>query len=183
VWYNKASRPPKCIRKPNKFGRNAKTCWRTFANPFWRSVQTFLVLWHTEAGGTPAFQSFAAFRRRLRISKIFPLLWGRGQASPLQRQRFLVLGDRNSDACWRSSCRLAPTQPPGSRLPTLRLPIRFGVQFKLVWYYYTQRRAGRPRSSPSPPFGGVCEYQNVSRTYIDQRERVLCCNVFFRLYI
>jgi hypothetical protein len=32
-------------------------CWRTFANMSWRSVQTFLVLLHTEAGGTPAFQS------------------------------------------------------------------------------------------------------------------------------
>ncbi|MDR1922782.1 MAG: hypothetical protein LBQ66_00290 [Planctomycetaceae bacterium] len=30
------------------------------------------------------------------------------------------------------------------------LPNRFGVQFKLVWFYYAQRRAGRPRSSPSP---------------------------------
>ncbi|MDR1924365.1 MAG: hypothetical protein LBQ66_08320 [Planctomycetaceae bacterium] len=27
---------------------------------------------------------------------------------------------------------------------------RFGVQFKLVWFYYAQRRAGRPRSSPQP---------------------------------
>jgi hypothetical protein len=31
-----------------------------------------------------------------------------------------------ADVFWRSSCRLAPTQPPGGRLPTLRLPIRFG---------------------------------------------------------
>jgi hypothetical protein len=54
---------------------------------------------------------------------------------------------------FRSSCRLAPTlftKKPGSRLPTLRLPIRFGVQFKLFWCYYAQRRAGHPRSSPSP---------------------------------
>jgi hypothetical protein len=28
------------------------------------------------------------------------------------------------------------------------LPNRFGVQFKLVRFYYAQRRAGRPRSSP-----------------------------------
>ncbi|MDR1925174.1 MAG: hypothetical protein LBQ66_12455 [Planctomycetaceae bacterium] len=62
----------------------------------------------------------------------------------------MVWGDRNSGACWRSSCRLAPTQPPGSRLPTLHLPNRFGVQFKLVRFYYAQRRAGRPRSSPFP---------------------------------
>ncbi|MDR1925333.1 MAG: hypothetical protein LBQ66_13265 [Planctomycetaceae bacterium] len=30
------------------------------------------------------------------------------------------------------------------------MPNRFGVQFQLVRFYYTQRRAGRPRSSPSP---------------------------------
>ncbi|MDR1926038.1 MAG: hypothetical protein LBQ66_16845 [Planctomycetaceae bacterium] len=30
------------------------------------------------------------------------------------------------------------------------LPTHFGVQFKLVRFYYTQRRAGRPRSSPLP---------------------------------
>ncbi|MDR1924583.1 MAG: hypothetical protein LBQ66_09415, partial [Planctomycetaceae bacterium] len=30
-----------------------------------------------------------------------------------------------------------------------RLPTRFGVQFQLVWFYYAQRRAGCPRSSPS----------------------------------
>jgi hypothetical protein len=59
----RASRPPKCIRQPNKFGRNAKTCWRTFANTFWRSVQTCSVLLRTEAGGTPAFQSLAASRQ------------------------------------------------------------------------------------------------------------------------
>ncbi|MDR1924913.1 MAG: hypothetical protein LBQ66_11120 [Planctomycetaceae bacterium] len=82
--------------------------------------------------------------------KAFHASSGRGQASPLQRQRFLVLGDRNSDAFWRSSCRLVPTQPPGGRLPTLRSPTRFGVQFKLVRFYYAQRRAGRPRSSPFP---------------------------------
>ncbi|MDR1923493.1 MAG: hypothetical protein LBQ66_03880 [Planctomycetaceae bacterium] len=28
------------------------------------------------------------------------------------------------------------------------MPTRFGVQFQLFWFYYTQRRAGRPRSSP-----------------------------------
>jgi hypothetical protein len=38
-----------------------------------------------------------------------PAHLGRGQASPLQRQRFLVLGDRISGAFWRSRCRLAPT--------------------------------------------------------------------------
>ncbi|MDR1923959.1 MAG: hypothetical protein LBQ66_06260 [Planctomycetaceae bacterium] len=45
---------------------------------------------------------------------------------------------------------LLATQPPGGRLPTLRLPTRLGVQFKLVRFYYAQRRAGCPRSSPSP---------------------------------
>jgi hypothetical protein len=34
----------------------------TFADAFWRSVLTFLVLLRTEAGGTPAFQSVAASR-------------------------------------------------------------------------------------------------------------------------
>ncbi|MDR1923300.1 MAG: hypothetical protein LBQ66_02905 [Planctomycetaceae bacterium] len=42
------------------------------------------------------------------------------------------------------------TLPSGSRLPTLRCRHFFGVPFKLFWFYYTQRRAGRPRSSPSP---------------------------------
>jgi hypothetical protein len=64
-------------------------------------------------------------------------------------------------ACWRSSCRLAPTQPPGGRLPTLRLPTLrlptcLGVQFKLFWFYYTQRRAGHPRSSPRRFAAVVC---------------------------
>ncbi|MDR1925078.1 MAG: hypothetical protein LBQ66_11965, partial [Planctomycetaceae bacterium] len=39
-------------------------------------------------------------------------------------------------------------QPPSGRLPTLCSPNRLGVQFKLVRFYYAQRRAGRPRSSP-----------------------------------
>ncbi|MDR1925724.1 MAG: hypothetical protein LBQ66_15255 [Planctomycetaceae bacterium] len=34
------------------------------------------------------------------------------------------------------------------------MPTRFGVQFQLVRFYYTQRRAGCPRSSPSPLRGG-----------------------------
>jgi hypothetical protein len=43
------------------------TAWQsvahlTFAKPFWRSVQTCSVLLRTEAGGTPAFQSFSATR-------------------------------------------------------------------------------------------------------------------------
>ncbi|MDR1924988.1 MAG: hypothetical protein LBQ66_11510 [Planctomycetaceae bacterium] len=46
-------------------------------------------------------------------------------------------------------------RPHGSRLSTLRSPTRFGVQFQLVWFYYAQRRAGCPRSSPSP-LRGYC---------------------------
>jgi hypothetical protein len=38
------------------------------------------------------------------------------------------------------------------------LPNRFGVQFKLVWFYYAQRRAGRPRSSPFPLRGELMWY-------------------------
>ncbi|MDR1925173.1 MAG: hypothetical protein LBQ66_12450 [Planctomycetaceae bacterium] len=45
---------------------------------------------------------------------------------------------------------------PGGRLPTLHLPTRLDVPFKLFWCYYTQRRAGRPRSSPSP-LRGYCQ--------------------------
>jgi hypothetical protein len=47
-----------------------------------------------------------------------PPLWGRGQDSPLQRQHFLVLGDRNSGACGdpvvglRRRNRLAVGYPP-----------------------------------------------------------------------
>jgi hypothetical protein len=54
------------------------------------------------------------------------------------------------------------TQPPGSRLPTLRLPTRFGVQFKLVRFYYAQRRAGRPRSSPRR-FAAIVGYRRRNR--------------------
>jgi hypothetical protein len=42
------------------------------------------------------------------------------------------------------------------RLPTLRLSARLGVQFKLVRCYYAQRRAGHPRSNPSPLRGNFC---------------------------
>ncbi|MDR1924990.1 MAG: hypothetical protein LBQ66_11520 [Planctomycetaceae bacterium] len=34
-------------------------------------------------------------------------------------------------------------------------PTRFGVPSKLVWFPNAQRRAGRPRSSPSPLRGGL----------------------------
>ncbi|MDR1924263.1 MAG: hypothetical protein LBQ66_07810, partial [Planctomycetaceae bacterium] len=43
-------------------------------------------------------------------------------------------------------------------MPTLRSPNRFGVQFKLFWFYYTQRRAGFPRSSPPPLRGELMWY-------------------------
>jgi hypothetical protein len=48
-------------------------CWRTFADTFWRSVQTCSVLLHTEAGGTPAFQSVAA-SRQLSATPMFGVL-------------------------------------------------------------------------------------------------------------
>jgi hypothetical protein len=35
------------------------------------------------------------------------------------------------------------------------LPTCFGIQFKLVWFYYAKRRAGCPRSSPSPLRGKI----------------------------
>ncbi|MDR1922841.1 MAG: hypothetical protein LBQ66_00585 [Planctomycetaceae bacterium] len=38
------------------------------------------------------------------------------------------------------------------------MPTRFGVQFHLVRFYYAQRRAGRPRSSPSPLRGKIVWY-------------------------
>ncbi|MDR1923333.1 MAG: hypothetical protein LBQ66_03070 [Planctomycetaceae bacterium] len=51
---------------------------------------------------------------------------GRDARVPVRR-RFAAIGGCAdvvrfgfADAFWRSSCRLAPTQPPGSRLPTLR---------------------------------------------------------------
>ncbi|MDR1922853.1 MAG: hypothetical protein LBQ66_00645 [Planctomycetaceae bacterium] len=38
------------------------------------------------------------------------------------------------------------------------MPTRFGVQFQLVRFYYAQRRAGCPRSSPSPLRGEFMWY-------------------------
>ncbi|MDR1924973.1 MAG: hypothetical protein LBQ66_11435 [Planctomycetaceae bacterium] len=40
------------------------------------------------------------------------------------------------------------TQPPSSRLPTLRSPTRLGVPSKLIRFPNALRRAGCPRSSP-----------------------------------
>ncbi|MDR1925850.1 MAG: hypothetical protein LBQ66_15900 [Planctomycetaceae bacterium] len=38
------------------------------------------------------------------------------------------------------------------------MPTCFGVQFKLVRFYYAQRRAGHPRSSPPPLRGELMWY-------------------------
>ncbi|MDR1925785.1 MAG: hypothetical protein LBQ66_15570 [Planctomycetaceae bacterium] len=54
------------------------------------------------------------------------------------------------------------TLMPSGRLATLRSPNRFGVPFKLVRCYNTQRRAGRPRSSPSP-LRGYCRLRRRNR--------------------
>jgi hypothetical protein len=51
---------------------------------------------------------------------------------------------------------------PGGRLSTLRLPTRLGVPFKLFWFYYTQRRAGCPRSSPRR-FAAIVGYADNCR--------------------
>ncbi|MDR1925233.1 MAG: hypothetical protein LBQ66_12760 [Planctomycetaceae bacterium] len=40
------------------------------------------------------------------------------------------------------------------------MPTRFGVQFKLVRFYYTQRRAGCPRSSPRR-FAEIVGYADI----------------------
>ncbi|MDR1922935.1 MAG: hypothetical protein LBQ66_01070 [Planctomycetaceae bacterium] len=40
------------------------------------------------------------------------------------------------------------------------MPNRFGIQFKLVWFYYAQRRAGRPRSSPRR-FAAIVGYADI----------------------
>ncbi|MDR1924313.1 MAG: hypothetical protein LBQ66_08060 [Planctomycetaceae bacterium] len=53
----------------------------------------------------------------------------------------MVLPVRFGDPVVGLRRRYSPRKP-GSRLPTLHLPTRFGVQFKLVWFYCAQRRAG-----------------------------------------
>ncbi|MDR1923624.1 MAG: hypothetical protein LBQ66_04545 [Planctomycetaceae bacterium] len=73
----------------------------------------------------------------------------------LPRWCVLVLSVRVGDPVVCLRRRYSPKKP-GGRLPTLHLPTRFGVQFKLVRCYYAQRRAGRPRSSPSP-LRGNCQ--------------------------
>ncbi|MDR1925550.1 MAG: hypothetical protein LBQ66_14350 [Planctomycetaceae bacterium] len=66
----------------------------------------------THRGGRDARVPVRAASRQWSATPMGDTVWnintfsapsGRGQASPLQRQRFLVLGDRNSGACWRSS--------------------------------------------------------------------------------
>jgi hypothetical protein len=118
VWYNEVSRPPKCIRKSNKFGRNAKTCWRTFANPFWRSVPTCSVLLRTEAGGTPAFQSVAASRQLLVAPTLGDLVNRCVLAIPLSASDNDSLATLFTKKAWQSVAHL--TLPSGGRLPTLR---------------------------------------------------------------
>ncbi|MDR1924848.1 MAG: hypothetical protein LBQ66_10785 [Planctomycetaceae bacterium] len=41
------------------------------------------------------------------------------------------------------------------------MPTRFGVQFQLVRFYYAQRRAGRPRSSPRRFAANLCGITRV----------------------
>ncbi|MDR1925138.1 MAG: hypothetical protein LBQ66_12270, partial [Planctomycetaceae bacterium] len=43
----------------------------------------------------------------------------------------------------------------GNQMSLEGTPRRFGVQFKLVWFYYTQRRAGTP-AFQSAPLRGNC---------------------------
>ncbi|MDR1922883.1 MAG: hypothetical protein LBQ66_00800, partial [Planctomycetaceae bacterium] len=46
------------------------------------------------------------------------------------------------------------------------MPTRLGIQFKLVRFYYAQRRASRPRSCPLPLRGNCVELlQNGKRGY------------------
>ncbi|MDR1922737.1 MAG: hypothetical protein LBQ66_00065 [Planctomycetaceae bacterium] len=51
------------------------------------------------------------------------------------------------------------------------MPNRFGVQFKLVWFYYAQRRAGCPRSSPSPLRGKLMWYNKGQAPVANVRVR------------
>jgi hypothetical protein len=122
---------------------------------FWRSVQTFLVLLHTEAGGTPAFQSVAASRQASAVADIGGLVYRcvfRPAVFGLLRSPKTLFTKKAQ----RSVTHLALLS--GGRLPTLRYRHFFGVPFKLFWFYYTQRRAGRPRSSPSPLCGELMRY-------------------------
>jgi hypothetical protein len=81
----------------------------TFANTCWRSVQTFLVLLHTEAGGTPAFQSFAASRQMLSAVptlgvSVLPVRFG-DPVVGLRRRNRLAVGypPYVAKTCWCSA--------------------------------------------------------------------------------
>jgi hypothetical protein len=78
----------------------------------------------------------------------------------LPRWGVLVLPMRFGNPVVGLRRRYSPRKP-GGRLPTLRLPNRFGVQFKLVRFYDAQRRAGRPRSSPRR-FAAIVGYADGS---------------------
>ncbi|MDR1925933.1 MAG: hypothetical protein LBQ66_16315 [Planctomycetaceae bacterium] len=95
-----------------------------------------MVQLHTEAGGTPAFQSISASRKFFSLPRSGEGL-ERGRPA-----RLCALGNRTS---------LEGTP----RRVGEHLPKRLGVQFQLFWFNYTQRRAGRPRSSPFPLRGGL----------------------------
>ncbi|MDR1924002.1 MAG: hypothetical protein LBQ66_06480 [Planctomycetaceae bacterium] len=56
------------------------------------------------------------------------------------------------------------------------MPKRFGVQFKLVWFYYAQRRAGRPRSSPFPLRGELMWYNEAG---CPRSSPFPLCGIFF----
>jgi hypothetical protein len=149
----------------------------TFANTFWYSVPTCSVLSRTEAGGTPAFQSFAASRQLSAVADIGGLLYRcvfRSTVFGLLRSPKTLFTKKAQ----RSVAHL--TLPSGSRLPTLHLPTRLGVQFKLFWFYYTQRRAGRPRSSPSPLRGYCRLRRRVTVWYINTFSAPLFSSCFAR---
>ncbi|MDR1923361.1 MAG: hypothetical protein LBQ66_03210 [Planctomycetaceae bacterium] len=88
-------------------------------------------MWYHK-GGTPAFQSVTASRRTYCGITRCPA-------------RLSALGNRTSLE--------GPPRCVGEHWPP-----RFGVQFQLVRFYSAQRRAGRPRSSPSPLRGELMWY-------------------------
>jgi hypothetical protein len=75
-------------------------------------------------------------------------------------------GDPLFSACSARRKRYSPRKP-GGRLPTLRFPTRLGVPSKLVRFPNAQRRAGRPRSSPSPLRGNCRLPPTLVVWYID----------------
>ncbi|MDR1925959.1 MAG: hypothetical protein LBQ66_16445, partial [Planctomycetaceae bacterium] len=94
----------------------------------------------------PAFNNSVAARLKYMIAK-----WDAKRINVPIRQMLPLRGNWRVGEPMRFSLPLSastPTQPPGGRLPTLRYQYFFGVPFKLFWFYYALRRAGRPRSSP-----------------------------------